>query len=67
MLTLLDGNGEVVAVNTGWGGTAALSAAFTQVGAFALLVTLPPGAYTVKLSGAVTTMGLGLLEIYDVR
>ena len=76
VLTVLDSTGKVVATNTVWGGTAALSAAFSQVGAFpleaesldsALLVTLSPGAYTTQLSGANTTTGLGLLEIYEVR
>jgi len=76
VLTVLDSTGKVVANNTVWGGTAALSTAFSQVGAFplaadsldsALLVTLPPGAYTAQLSGANATTGLGLLEIYEVR
>jgi hypothetical protein len=76
VLTILDSTGKVVVTNTVWGGTPALTAAFTQVGAFplvadsadsALLVTLPPGAYTAQLSGASATTGLGLLEIYEVR
>ena len=76
VLTVLDSTGKVVANDTVWGGTAALSAIFSQVGAFplaadsldsALLVALPPGAYTAQLSGANATTGLGLLEIYEVR
>ena len=76
VLTVLDSTGKMVATNTAWGGTAALSAVFSQVGAFplaagsldsALLVTLPPGAYTTQLSGANATTGLGLLEIYEIR
>ena len=76
VLTVLDSNGNTVATNTVWGGTAALSTVFSKVGAFALaansldsalLVTLPPGAYTAQLSGANATTGLGLLEIYEVR
>ena len=76
VLTVLDSTGKVVASNTVWGGTAALTSVFSQVCAFplaadsldsALLVTLPPGAYTAQLSGANSTTGLGLLEIYEVR
>ena len=61
--------------NDNWGGTAALSAAFSQVGAFplpagsrdaALLVTLQPGAYTVQVSGVGGTTGVAIVEIYEV-
>jgi uncharacterized delta-60 repeat protein len=64
-----------VASNDNWGGTTALSAAFAAVGAFALptdskdaavLVRLPPGAYTVTVSGVGDTTGTALVEIYDV-
>ncbi len=63
-------------------GMAALRAAATQVGAFALmetrnrvtnsgldaamLITLPPGSYTAKLSGFLGTTGIGLIEIYEL-
>jgi hypothetical protein len=76
VISVLDSTGKVLATNTVWGGTAALSAAFSQVGAFslaadsldsALLLKLPPGAYTAQLNGANMTTGLGLLEIYEVR
>ena len=64
-----------VATNDNWGGTAELTAAATAVGAFALpdgsrdaavLVWLPPGAYTVTVSGVANTTGTALVEIYDV-
>lgn len=56
------------------GGTLATAADFTSVGAFpftnnndaALLATLAPGGYTVKVSGSGTTTGLVLAEVYDV-
>jgi hypothetical protein len=32
----------------------------------AMVVTLPPGAYTAQVSGLVQTTGIGLVEIYDV-
>ncbi|MDX2066573.1 MAG: MBG domain-containing protein, partial [Fimbriimonadaceae bacterium] len=65
---------DVIAENRGWSSgtdTAALTAAFARVGAFpltvgaadsAVLVTLPPGAYTTHLSGGT---GVALAEIYD--
>jgi outer membrane protein assembly factor BamB len=77
-LALFDLNGSVLQSNAGWGGTAALSAAFQQVGAFALpaaaggtpsadgalLATLAPGSYTAQVSGVGGTTGLGLVEVY---
>lgn len=64
-----------VAANDNWGGTSELSAAFAACGAFPLpansldavvLVRLPPGAYTVTVSGTTPTTGVALVEIYDV-
>jgi CubicO group peptidase (beta-lactamase class C family) len=60
--------------NNDWGGTAELSVAFNQVGAFALpagskdaalLVTLSAGNYSVQVSGVVGT-GTALVEVYEV-
>jgi hypothetical protein len=31
-----------------------------------MVVTLPPGSYTVQLSGASGTTGVGLAEVYEV-
>ncbi|HMD61319.1 MAG TPA: PQQ-binding-like beta-propeller repeat protein [Opitutaceae bacterium] len=64
---------SVIQSNAGWAGDPALSAAFTQVGAFplpassadaAMIATLPAGSYTLQLSGASGTTGVGLAEIY---
>lgn len=61
--------------NDNWGGTAALTAAFAQVGAFtlpassndsALLLTLQPGAYSAQISGVNNTTGTALVEVYEV-
>ena len=66
--------------NDNWGtttgGTAALSATFTAVGAFALptttsrdaalLATLSPGTYTAQVSGVNSTTGVALIEVYEV-
>jgi hypothetical protein len=74
-ITLYDSGGNWVASNTVWGGSTTLSDAFTQVGAFSLsassadsvlLETLPPGAYTVELSGTSGSSGIGLIEVYEV-
>ncbi|MGA2690738.1 MAG: immunoglobulin domain-containing protein [Opitutaceae bacterium] len=63
-----------IASNSGWGGTAALAAAFAQSGAFALpaasldaavLTSLTPGQYTAEVHGANGATGVVLLEAYD--
>ncbi len=54
----------------------ATASVFSQVGAFslpsasadsAMVVALPPGAYTAQVSGAGGATGVGLVEIYEVR
>jgi hypothetical protein len=67
-----------VAENDDWGsaGTAPLTVAFAQVGAFAfngpgsfdsaLLVTVAAGSYTAQVSGTSGTTGVALVEIYDL-
>jgi hypothetical protein len=61
--------------NDNWGGGVTIAAAAGSVGAFgfdvaskdsALLVTLPPGGYTAQVSGVGETMGVALIEIYEV-
>lgn len=74
-LTLYDGNGQPIASNSGWGGSAALASVFAQVGAFplpagsadsALTATLSPGTYTAQVTGSAGSQGVGLVEIYEV-
>jgi hypothetical protein len=74
-VTVFNSGGAAVASNDVWGGTAALQAAFTAVNAFALpansadsavVITLPPGAYTAQVTGANGSTGIALLEIYEV-
>ncbi len=69
------GGDLTVATNDNWGNAAELTAAFTQAGAFALpagskdavvVVRLPPGGYTVVVSGVANTTGTALVEIYDL-
>ncbi|MFO1451546.1 MAG: immunoglobulin domain-containing protein [Opitutaceae bacterium] len=68
-------NGAVVAENDDWSGSAELSTAFAEVGAFPLpaasqdavvVVTLDPGSYTAVVSGANDTSGIALLELYEL-
>jgi len=63
----------IVASNDNW--DASLTAIFDQVGAYhftpgskdaALVVTLPPGIYTAQVSGANSTTGDGVVEVYVV-
>ena len=66
--------GTLVGSNDDWSGTAVLKAAFASVGAAplasdtskdaALMVTLPPGIYSAQVSGANSTTGVGLIEIF---
>lgn len=66
-----------IAGNAGWGGGTQIAAAAASVGAFswgasatpdsAILVTLPPGAYTAQVSGVSGDSGIALVEIYEVR
>ncbi len=63
----------VLAANDNW--DAALAPAFSSVGAFALnagsrdaalIATVPPGAYTVQVSGVNATTGIALVEVYEL-
>ena len=69
------GQNLTVAANDNWGGSASLQSAFAQAGAFALpagssdaavVVRLPPGGYTVVVSGVAGTTGTALVEVYDL-
>ena len=77
-LTLKNAAGVTLRTNDDWstGGDAAIiAAASVSGGAFALangskdaamIIMLPPGAYTVQLSGVGNTTGIGIVEVYDV-
>ncbi len=74
-LTLFNGASAKIGENNDWGGTFALNAAFSGVGAFALpstskdaalLVSLSPGGYSVQVSGVANTTGVALVEVYEV-
>jgi hypothetical protein len=65
-----------IATNNSWGGDSQIASVASSVGAFAwpnpashdsaLLVTLPPGAYTALVAGASGDTGIALVEIYEV-
>lgn len=69
---------QVVAENNDWSVSSngsAIAASAQVVGAFvlpansqdaALLLTLPPGAYTAQISGVNNTTGVALVELYEV-
>ncbi len=69
-------NGPKLYENDNWGGSAILVDAASSVGAFdipdrsskdaVLLVTLPPGNYTAKITGVNNGTGIALVEVYDV-
>ncbi len=74
-LVLFNASSAKIGENNDWGGTADLTAAFAAVGAFslpstskdaALVVTLQPGNYSVKVSGTGGTTGVSLVEVYEV-
>lgn len=73
-LTLFSGSTKINE-NDDWGGTAALAAAATKVGAFpvpansldaSLLATLQPGSYSVQVAGPTGAEGLVIVEVYEV-
>lgn len=77
-LSVFDNSADVVATNTGWGSapdSAQIASTAAAVGAFALqagsadsaqIVTLPPGSYTIQVSGAGNSTGVALAEVYEV-
>jgi hypothetical protein len=76
-LQLFDANQNLVASALGWMGNPQLAGAASRVGAFswgssptqdsAILITLPPGSYTVQCSGASSDSGTALIEVYAVK
>lgn len=65
---------QMIGENDDWGGSAELSALFSQAGMgalsptstdAALVLDLEPGIYTAQLSGVGETTGVGVVEIYE--
>jgi hypothetical protein len=77
-LTLFNDRGIAIAQNANWTGTAnalEIGRIAAQVGAFplttgsgdaALLLDLAPGNYTAQVTGAGSTTGVALIEVYEV-
>jgi sugar lactone lactonase YvrE len=74
-ISLFNSTGVVIDSNAVWGGSAALAAVFSSVGAFALPATSADSAlflslaagtsYTAQISGVNGTTGVALAELYD--
>jgi hypothetical protein len=72
----LASTGATLASNSGWGGDPQITAADAATGAFmltnpssldsAVLLSLPPGAYTAQVKSASSTGGSALVEVYEV-
>ena len=74
ILTLYNSSGSSLASNSTWGGASSLSSLFTQVGAFPLTAasndavlnqSLSSGTYSAIVSGANSSTGAAMVEIYD--
>jgi hypothetical protein len=70
-LELHDSTGAIIATNDDWKDTQqaeieATGLAPTDDAESAILMSLPPGAYTVILSGTDATVGNGLVDFYDL-
>ena len=75
LLQLYTGS-TLLGTNAGWGGGTQIAREAAAVGAFgwsdsgsldsAILVTLPPGAYTAQVSGVSGDTGVALVEVYEV-
>ena len=78
VLTVFNAADTVIASNTGWGSApdpSRIASVASTVGAFALnagsadsalVLTLPPGAYSAQVSGLGNTTGIALVEVYQV-
>ncbi len=77
VLALTDAKGNPIASNSGWNNSSALQTAFGEAGAFnfpagsadsAVVVTLPPGAYTAQVrGGSASDSGYTLVEVFVVN
>jgi sugar lactone lactonase YvrE len=78
VLTVFNSANAVIASNTGWGSAPSpsqITSVSGGVGAFplnansadsALLLTLPPGAYSAQVSGVGGSTGIALVEVYQI-
>ncbi|CAN5681311.1 hypothetical protein BH20VER1_BH20VER1_21420 [soil metagenome] len=71
-LQLFDEAGELLAANDSWRETQAVEIMATGIAPTddreaAIVQTLPPGSYTVVMSGNGAATGVGLVEVYDLN
>jgi sugar lactone lactonase YvrE len=78
-ISVFNSGGSMIATNTGWGtgaNAADVATVTSQIGTFALpagsadsalLADLAPGSYSVQLSGANSSTGVGLVEVYETN
>jgi hypothetical protein len=73
-LQLFNSSGQVLLSKTAWDGSSVLSQIFARLGAFplaqgsadaAVVTTLAPGAYTIRVSSGNGADGTALAEVYD--
>jgi len=74
-IEVFSSSGTLLGSNDNWSDDVSLPLAFNQVGAFplsalskdaALLLALPPGAYTVHVTGVANGVGATLAEVYEI-
>ena len=75
-LTLFNSASVAIATNDDWGADPQLTNAGARVGAFnigsaqskdaMLIITLPAGGYTARVTGGSNTSGLAIVEVYEV-
>jgi hypothetical protein len=76
-LTVYDSKSNIIGFNFGWGGSSDIIKANSYTGAFplnnyssadsAIILTLNPGAYTIKANSASGSGGSVLIEVYEMR
>jgi YVTN family beta-propeller protein len=76
-VTLYDNSRNIIAMDQGWKGSPQITSAASSVGAFAwtksssadsaILITLPPGAYTAQAASVAGNGGVVLVEVYSVK
>lgn len=74
-IEVFDSSGVKIMQNDNWGGSDTLSSLGASVGAFAftsgardaaLALTVPPGGYTIQVSGVDASAGVVLVEVYEL-
>ena len=74
LLELRDGNGTLIASDDNWNDNPSQASQLMQAGLqpqsnleAAIAATLPPGSYTAIVAGKNGAIGVGLVEVYNLR